>query len=373
MPVEHATAKIFSSGERDSAVEHILHMDRLVHAKFKEDVAPGGGVDFYQPIEKVVDPRLSYFLATKQQRRTFEEEQKILQENNYLMEKLFAADNFEQRRKRNISLLPEERDQNVLLLASNLKGRVREAKRIQSVNGVLLAAMVGVKPSVSTSAILESHRKHLAAVQRISKFRPAETFAGQNLLRREFGVECKGDGADEGAVTTPVRRQPWSSVSPADVRERVRQKDMLLRWPGGLKQHDNAQSARGQSKQQEQQQHEQQQLSNSARSAPRPPTQPLQASASPSHRRLPASEPYLVKLPRTNRTEPARLPSPPKTANSHGSGGGRIKSSSNTNGSQQRDRNSEGSRSPSNSSAHFVVEDRDIYVMQSGPCGQSSA
>lgn len=171
MPGAHhvRVQQLFTSGERDSGVEHLVHVAKVANA--------GNIVETKQ---EPLGP--SSAMAHRHFWRIREEEARLRRGNDYLLHGIRRRRSRAERERMKTSLLPQNHDGKGFFQGSNMTSRTMEALRIDHDNKQLLSRLVEAKPFTSTSRAQQDAEKHRDLVARISKFRPAQDFAGESIL-----------------------------------------------------------------------------------------------------------------------------------------------------------------------------------------------
>jgi hypothetical protein len=252
--------RLFSSSARDSALEHLTHMDRLAVTRLSPrtgGIKDAPDVDFrYRNPE---NERMTLAMATKLRRECQHEESRIRTENDYLIKKLEVHGSVEERRKHHRNLVPVEEKKPFSEQASNVAARRKEALRVAEANETLMFTMATLQPTVRNDKIKESVRQHNELVKRISRFKPAPRYAGEEILhpgsaprykcpdmspnasrgssrhKKATGAAAREHGDDNmrsesaGSTTQKLPKIEWVNVSPHDVRVFRRNTDRAVR------------------------------------------------------------------------------------------------------------------------------------------------
>lgn len=211
--------RLFTSSARDSAVEHLSHMDRLGATRLspRTGIRDRPEVDFRSP--EAENERITLAMATKLRKEYEAEEQRIRLENDFLMRRLEVHASVDDRRKHHVHLVPIEQEKPFAEQGSNIGAKRKEAQRITADNETLMFAMATMKPTVQMAKIKKSVEKHDALVKRISKFRPASNYAGEELMCRSPRSPAR--------QTSP--RSEWQHISPHDVVRHRKETDRAVR------------------------------------------------------------------------------------------------------------------------------------------------
>lgn len=220
--------RLFTSSMRDSGVEHLTHMDRLAATR----LSPRTGIRDRPEInfrsnEIPQDERISLAAATKLRRECETEESRIRTENEFLMKRLEVHATVEDRRKHHVNLIPIEEKKPFAEQGSNIAAKRKESERIAVDNETLMFTMATMKPTVRNDAIRASVDKHNELVKRISKFRPAPRYAGEDLL--VVPSASSGSSPRQKHHALLEDRTEWTSVSPHDVRRHRKETDRAVR------------------------------------------------------------------------------------------------------------------------------------------------
>lgn len=243
MPSHARQLSFLTSGERDSTVEHLVHVSRLQTVE---------SVQFSKRKQAFEAPPPSSAMLNRHERRAAQEDARIRQENQILWEKIESQARYGDKLQR--EALDKLRHQKESYAGSNRHRRLQEAKRIDHDNRVLYDRIVAASPRVTP----RSEMTRVAAMQEQqarlkSKFKPTAEMprpprapypddddedannaasssntprlprvpgaAGSTTSAR--GLSTHGAGTDVGPG--------WSHVTPADVRRRERDRDRKMK------------------------------------------------------------------------------------------------------------------------------------------------
>jgi hypothetical protein len=228
----------FTSGERDSGVEHLVHVAKLAaveshleHAKKAEEI----GGNFLPPASKV----------EKHARRMRDLETKIARENRTMYDKMVQQSRHSDAlRSKELSKVASQSE---TFAGSNIHMRTVEARRIDRDNEQLAARIVTARVRVSSNQELQAQSaRHSDTLRQLSKFRPAPQFppppprdmsmidgvdpaAAAKAARGIVTVAAVPQNKGETRVMHALREQQWACVSPRDVRDSNKVRDRRVK------------------------------------------------------------------------------------------------------------------------------------------------
>lgn len=196
MPIQPVSRRSEPSGTRDAGVAHLIHLTKLGEIAFRDhhgcEDAPE--VNFAHPDtmseihfkECGTTPRQRYIAGVQQQ------EAALVYENDLILKRLLWNESDSFRRGRHLNLFPsaEELARYHKLddqLYFKAKARKEVYKDITNENKRLLDHLVNTNPSTKSAAALNEwyQNVHVKRLQQLSRFRPAEAFSGERVLRSE--------------------------------------------------------------------------------------------------------------------------------------------------------------------------------------------
>lgn len=185
------SSRLFGRGERDVAVEHLVHAVKLAEVR---------GVVSSPRKEPSMGP--SAAMLQKFARRKEEEDRRIKRENKILVDKIVQQ--YVHSEKMTVEARAALEKQRATYAGSNFINRLHEAVNIDRENKIIATRIETAKPYVYTSQDTrnanQTHRKRL---DNMCKFKPAVEFEAPHVVK---------------APQPPPERPQWHTVGESDTR-----------------------------------------------------------------------------------------------------------------------------------------------------------
>lgn len=239
-PTSYRQQNFFSSGERDSAVEHLVHAVKLSEVR--------GVLATAAPPPASTLP--SNAMLGKFERRKRDDETRIDRENRILAEKIFQQKvNADRLREEARATLQKQRES---YAGSNYLHRALEAKEVDHANCILACRLIEAKPRVQPrKEISKSVKEHSRLVRQISRFKPTVQFPAPQLSYKPHTItlepinrplvdddqlafvpappSARTTGSGGAAHTARTHVGGWQPISPHDVDARYKVVDKSIR------------------------------------------------------------------------------------------------------------------------------------------------
>ncbi|CCW65337.1 unnamed protein product [Phytomonas sp. EM1] len=209
--------------EREVGMAHLSHMERLARIRLSSSkgIQDAADVDFAKEHSKEALGR-SEPLGGSSSRymRLLKANEKVLYKKNQIILNNLIETTDSVRRAQQMYRSPEEENVLCRLKAEQARRRMfqrrRDAESVQHANQIVLRHLIEVKPNVlTTKSLNEWYRNvHTKRVAKISRFKPAEPFAGARILESECGVRLgssyphETDKLDQDYQT---KQGPWEA------------------------------------------------------------------------------------------------------------------------------------------------------------------
>ncbi|AYU79007.1 hypothetical protein, conserved [Leishmania donovani] len=243
-PAAHTSAKerqnlrqhYYATSEQEAGLAHLWHMQRLAEIRLSpshtiQDVPE---VDFQQPGDPTTDHYRQLY-ADRYAQQVRHDEAHIYAQNVKILHQILLASDDMARKGRNMNLFPTSAqvclfDNIEKQTAHRLRHRQMRQRQIAQENERLLLHLISVSPSLRTAKELGTWYTtvHKKRVQQLSRFKPAEQFAGERVLkaatRKRLSHGCGGGAAvapypmtSELATAPPLLRgHPYPPLSIAE-------------------------------------------------------------------------------------------------------------------------------------------------------------
>ncbi|CBZ27255.1 conserved hypothetical protein [Leishmania mexicana MHOM/GT/2001/U1103] len=243
-PVAHTSAKerqnlrqhYYATSEQEAGLAHLWHMQRLAAIRLSPShtIQDAPDVDFQQPGDPTMD-HYRHLYADRYAQQVRHDEAQIYAQNVKILHQLLLASDDTARKGRNMNLVPTSAQ---VCLFDNIENqtshrllhRQLRQRQIAQENERLLLHLISVSPNLRTAKELGTwyttvHKKRL---ERLSRFKPAEQFAGERVLkaasRKRLTHGCGGSAAaapypmaPELATIPPLLRgHPYPPLSIAE-------------------------------------------------------------------------------------------------------------------------------------------------------------
>ncbi|KAK7198132.1 hypothetical protein NESM_000769600 [Novymonas esmeraldas] len=180
----------YATSEQEAGIAHLWHMQRLAAVRLgpSHTIQDAPGVDFQQPGDPVMDHYRQLY-ADRYAQQVQHDEANIYAHNTQVLRHLLLASDDTARRRRHMNLVPTSaqvrRFDNIQEQTSHrARDRHTRQRQVSEENMKFLGHLVAVPPSVRTAKELGEwyNTVHKRRVQQLSRFKPAEPFAGARVL-----------------------------------------------------------------------------------------------------------------------------------------------------------------------------------------------
>lgn len=193
----------YATSELEAGRTHLWHLQSLAAIQLAPThrIEDAPDIDFQTPA--LPDPHLALF-ADRLRLQMKREERRIARDNKKIFEHLVDATRGGVRLARHMNQIPTRKEEdhytNIALQTMHRQwNRERQAEQIGQDNTKILSQLVAVKPVVRTAASLDQwyHTVHKTRLQQLSRFRPAERYAGERVLTgtKRRGLSSRSAGA----------------------------------------------------------------------------------------------------------------------------------------------------------------------------------
>lgn len=195
-----------ASSEREGGLTHLWHMERLACIRLSDEEH---FVDTAK--EKTLEESRKAAAETRRSRDLSAREKTLYESNQAVLLRLISAADDKDRRARHMCICPapDEPDGAIADLQAKANDQARFRHRIKQVhegkvvrqNKRLLKHLIDVKPGTRTAKELDDwyNNTHKRRLKQLSRFKKAESFAGERILEKECGVRSrKGRGHAHG-------------------------------------------------------------------------------------------------------------------------------------------------------------------------------
>ncbi|CAJ1026164.1 hypothetical protein Q4I30_004105 [Leishmania utingensis] len=216
---QHLRQNYYTTSEQEAGLAHLWHMQRLASIRLSPShtIQDVPDVDFQQPGR----PSMDYYrqlYADRYAQQVRHDEAQIYAQNVKVLHHLLLASDDTTRKGRHMNLVPTSsevcrfdniEDQTL----SRMRQRQTRQRQIAQENEKFLGHLLSVSPRVRTAKDLgEWHTTvHKKRVQQLSRFKPAEPFAGARLLEAASSRRRSSHGGVSGAAATAAA--PYSISS----------------------------------------------------------------------------------------------------------------------------------------------------------------
>lgn len=206
----------FASGERDSAIEHMVHVVKLQNVESQQFKRRPGDFEASAP---------SSAMLTKQERRHAAEQARIERENKILIDKIESQTRYAAKLQH--EALEKIRKQKATFAGSNIHRRTLEARKIDHDNRMLGERLAAAKSYVPTrSDIAVSSRDYEHTRTQLSKFKPSPVLPQPP---RKLHADDEGGAAGSSTVSHPASARRWQPINQHDIKASETARDRRLK------------------------------------------------------------------------------------------------------------------------------------------------
>lgn len=223
-----------ATSEKEAGVAHLWHLQQLADIRLNPShtIQDAPDVDFQSPT-CAADMYKDLF-AQRYAQQVRHDEAKVYEQNKMVYRNIISASDDEARRARHMNLVPTEdqvkRFDNIQQQTLHrTQDRERRQRVLDAENKKLLEHLISVPPHVRTAKELDTwyHTVHQKRLAQLSRFKPAEQYAGARLLEgtAAYAAVCRSASPsaqegperrtrDYGAASPLVRGQPYPPSAP---------------------------------------------------------------------------------------------------------------------------------------------------------------
>ncbi|GET88768.1 hypothetical protein, conserved [Leishmania tarentolae] len=231
--VAHTSAKerqnfrqhYYATSTQEAGLAHLWHMQRLAAIRLSPShtIQDAPDVDFQQPGDPTMD-HYRQLSADRYAQQVQHDEARIYAQNMKILHQLLLASDATARKERNMNLVPTSTQVRLFdnigsQTAHRLLHRKMRQRQIAQENERLLLHLVSTSPTLRTAKELNTWytKVHRKRVQQLSRFKPAEQFAGERVLK---AASRKGISHPYGgsAAAAPYPMAPELSTTPPLLR-----------------------------------------------------------------------------------------------------------------------------------------------------------
>ncbi|KAG5478933.1 hypothetical protein CUR178_05514 [Leishmania enriettii] len=224
---QHFRQHYYYTSEQEAGLTHLWHVQRLAAIRLSPShtIQDAPDVDFQQPGDPARD-HYKQLYADRYAQQVRHYEAQIYAQNAKILHHLLLANDDTARKARNMNLIPTSaqvsRFDNIEDQTSHReRHRKTRQRQIACENEKLLSHLISVSPSVSTAKDLGAWYTtiHKKRVQQLSRFKPAEPFAGARVLEAASIRKRRSYGSDAAAVAAaPYMMSSELAVAPPLLR-----------------------------------------------------------------------------------------------------------------------------------------------------------
>ncbi|KAG5478711.1 hypothetical protein LSCM1_06115 [Leishmania martiniquensis] len=205
---QHFRQHYYYTSEQEAGLAHLWHVQRLAAIRLSPShtIQDAPEVDFQQPGDPTMDHYRQLY-ADRYAQQVRHDEALIYAQNAKILHHLLLASNDAARKGRNMNLIPTSAQVSLFdniedQTSHRARHRRTQQRQIAQENEKLLRHLISVSPTVCTAKELGTWYTavHKKRVQQLSRFKPAEPFAGARVLQAASFGKRHSHGSDAAEV-----------------------------------------------------------------------------------------------------------------------------------------------------------------------------